>query len=78
MVFKLLMVLLSGRFSSNIAFLACFGSDFKSINIELVSNMLPGLALCCFCTQLNSGICLDSIVQSFYYWFTSDNFMISC
>jgi hypothetical protein len=30
MVFKLLMVLLSGRFSSNTAFLACFGSAFKS------------------------------------------------
>ena len=64
MVFKQMLVLLSGHLNSNTDVPACFGSDFSQINIYLFSNLLPGQALYSFSTELNNDIWLNPLYNS--------------
>jgi hypothetical protein len=59
MVFKQMLVLLSGHLNSNTDVPACFGSDFKSDKYITVFNLLPGLALCSSSTELNNDFLVE-------------------
>jgi hypothetical protein len=78
MVFKEMLVLLSGRLSSNTAVPACFGSDFKSDKYRTAFKSASGSCFLLFQYSVEQRDLVGFHCTVLLLWFTSDNFMISC
>jgi hypothetical protein len=78
MVFKQMLVLLSGRLSSNTAVPACFGSAFKSDKYRTAFKSASGSCFLLFQYWVEQRDLVGFHCTVLLLWFTSDNFMISC